>query len=95
MMNRKGMCPLHKAAWVLVIFGALNWGLVGVAKLNFVFALLGPWPMVERAAYVLVGVAALAMVTSGKCCVKGSCRCDDGGCGHCSMEEKKPSGGQM
>lgn len=89
------MCALHKAAWVLVIVGALNWGLVGVAKFNLVFALLGSWPMVERVVYVLVGVAAFAMLAAGKCCVKGSCKCGDGGCGHCNMEEKKPMGGQQ
>lgn len=93
-MNGKGMCPLHKVAAVLVLVGALNWGLVGVAKFNLVFALLGSWPMVERVVYVLVGVAALAMLAACKCCMKG-CKCGDGACGHCNMEEKKPMGGQM
>lgn len=95
-MNGKGMCAVHKAAWVLVLVGAVNWGLVGVAKFNLVEALLGSWPMVVRVVYALVGVSALAMLAASKCCVKGSCKCGDGGCGHCSMEEKKPGvGGQQ
>ncbi len=95
-MNGKGMCALHKAAWVLVIVGALNWGLIGIAKFNLVMSLLGAYPMVERVVYVLVGLAGLMMLTAGKCCMKGGgCKCGDGGCGHCSMEEKKPMmGGQ-
>ncbi len=95
MMNGKGMCPLHKAAGVLVIVGALNWGLVGVAKFNLVMALLGAWPMVERIVYVVIGLAALAMLTACKCCMKG-CKCGDQKCGHCGMDEKKSAmGGQQ
>lgn len=89
------MCALHKTAWVLVIVGALNWGLVGLAKLNLVMTLLGSWPLVERVVYVLVGLAGLAMLASGKCCM-GGCRCDDGKCEHCGpMEMKKPMGGEQ
>ncbi len=95
MMNGKGMCGLHKGAWVLVIVGALNWGLIGVAKFNLVMALLGAWPMVERVVYVLVGLAALMMLAAGKCCMKSGCKCGDEKCGHCGMEDKKPMmGGQ-
>lgn len=48
---------LNIAAFVLVIAGALNWLLVGLIHFNVVLALFGGVPLVERAIYVLVGVA--------------------------------------
>lgn len=47
------------AALVLVVVGALNWGLVGVAKFNLVEAVLGEESMLTRVVYCLVGVAGL------------------------------------
>jgi uncharacterized membrane protein YuzA (DUF378 family) len=44
------------AVW-LVAIGALNWGLVGLLNINLVNWLLGSWPTLERAAYILVGIA--------------------------------------
>lgn len=49
---------------VLIIVGALNWGLVGLGGFlggnwNLVNMLLGAWPMVEWLVYVLVGLAGL------------------------------------
>jgi len=71
MMGKK--CTLHMVAWVLVLVGALNWGLVGLFGFNLVMKLLGSWPMVERVVYVLVGVSAvLAMMESScKACMVG------------------------
>jgi len=92
MMKGMKLCGLHKAAWALVMVGALNWGLIGLAKMNLVMALLGSWPMVERVVYVLVGLSAVAMLMAGKCCMgMGGCKCEDGKCDHCGPEgEKKP-----
>ncbi len=47
---------------VLVIVGALNWGLVGLggymgSDLNLVSMLLGSVPVVENLVYLLVGLA--------------------------------------
>lgn len=61
------LCWLHKVAWVLVLVGALNWGLVGVFEWNLVSELLGSWPVVERVVYILVGVSALVMLAVGWC----------------------------
>ena len=83
------MCGLHQAAWVLLLAGGLNWGLIGLAKFDAVEALLGAWPMLVRAVYVLVGLSALAMLAAGACCM-GGCRCDDGTCDHCGKDDKKP-----
>lgn len=92
-MMMKKMCGVHKAAWLLVLVGALNWGLVGALKLNLVASLLGAWPVVERLVYVLVGVSALMMLGIGKCCMKGGmCMCHDDKCGHCAPMEKKEGG---
>lgn len=58
------MKSLNGIACVLVIVGALNWGLVGLGNLmggdwNVVSLLLGSWPQVENIVYVLVGLSAL------------------------------------
>ncbi len=63
----QNMCGLHKVAWVLVLIGALNWGLVGVFEWNLVESLLGTLPAVVRLVYVLVGVSAVLMLLCGAC----------------------------
>lgn len=65
-------CTVSKIAWVLVLVGALNWGLVGLGGYfagdwNVVNALLGSWPKVEWLVYVLVGVSALVSIFGCKC----------------------------
>lgn len=86
MMKGMKLCGLHKASWALLVIGGLNWGLVGVAKLNLVMMLLGSWPLIERIVYILVGLAAVGMLFAGKCCAKcDACGAEMGG------EEKKPA----
>ncbi|MDY6761682.1 MAG: DUF378 domain-containing protein [Candidatus Nanohaloarchaea archaeon] len=56
--------PVGMVSLVLVIVGALNWGLVGVggflgSNLNLVELILGSVPVVENVVYVLVGLAGL------------------------------------
>lgn len=58
---------MHKLAWVLVIVGALNWGLVGLFDWNLVEAVLGKWDTLVSVVYVLVGLSALAMLACGSC----------------------------
>ncbi len=53
------MKGLHILAYVLVIVGALNWGLIGVFNLNLVNVILGTIPWLERLIYVLVGLSAV------------------------------------
>ncbi len=65
----KGKCTPHMIAMILVIVGALNWGLVGLANFNLVSTIFGSWPIVARVIYVLVGVAGVLMLMpSEKCC---------------------------
>ncbi len=61
---KEGKNPLYLVAGILVLVGALNWGLVGLGaflgmNLNLVNLLLGAWPQVEWVVYLLVGVSAL------------------------------------
>ncbi|MBI2409773.1 DUF378 domain-containing protein [Candidatus Kaiserbacteria bacterium] len=68
------MRALHKIAFVLVIIGALNWGLVALgtymgANWNVVNLVLGQWPQVEGLVYLLVGLSALVLLfTHGRDC---------------------------
>lgn len=62
---------LHMLSWILVIVGALNWGLIGIGAFmgeswNLVAMLLGGWPEVEWLVYVLVGIAAVYSVLTHK-----------------------------
>ena len=50
------------ASWILLVVGALNWGLIGLGGFmggswNVVGMILGSWPQVEWIVYVLVGLA--------------------------------------
>ncbi|MGE3920306.1 MAG: DUF378 domain-containing protein [Gammaproteobacteria bacterium] len=46
-------------AWVLIIIGALNWGLVGFFGFNLVSYLFGDMTLITRIIYAVVGVAGL------------------------------------
>jgi len=65
---------LHLITWILVIVGALNWGLVGVGGFlggnwNVVNLILGSWPTIEWIVYVLVGASAVyGLATHKKHC---------------------------
>ena len=52
-------------AWVLVVVGAINWGLVGVFKWDLVAAILGEATIWSRIIYDLVGVSGLYMLVRG------------------------------
>jgi hypothetical protein len=49
-------------AFILVIIGALNWGLVGFFNWDLVMAIFGAMPMVARVIYALVGLAGVYML---------------------------------
>lgn len=61
---------IHKIGWWLVMVGAINWGLVGLAgllgntsDLNVVHMVLGSSPQLENLVYVLVGASGVTMLT--------------------------------
>jgi uncharacterized membrane protein YuzA (DUF378 family) len=60
--NEAGRPPLSAVnfiAMLLMIVGALNWGLVGALQLDLVAAIFGPMTLASRAVYLLVGLAGL------------------------------------
>lgn len=56
----------HMVAFVLVIVGALNWGLVGVFHFNLVESLLGAGTTLTTVVYGLVGASAVFEVVTHK-----------------------------
>lgn len=59
MMKKNG---LDWIALVLVIVGGLNWGLVGLFKLDLVELLFGSIPILQNIVYILVGLSAVYMI---------------------------------
>jgi len=53
-------------AAIVVIVGALNWGLVGLFRFDFVPAVLGDATVLSRLAYIVVGAAGLYQVLQWK-----------------------------
>ncbi len=77
-MTKGKCCLICKIFGLLVVVGALNWGLIGAAKINLVAQLLGGIPKAERIVYILVGIAGVMKLLScfvpcPACCGKGSC----------------------
>lgn len=50
---------LDTIALILVIVGAVNWGLIGFFQFDLVAALFGTMTMFSRVVYALVGLAGL------------------------------------
>ena len=65
-------------ALVLVIIGAINWGLIGLAHFNLVEFVFGGLTIVTKIFYILVGVSGIILIyTAMKCC--DHCKTKDGG----------------
>ena len=50
-------------AFVLVIIGALNWGLMGAFYIDLVARLLGEMSLLSRIVYILVGISGVFLLT--------------------------------
>lgn len=50
---------LKIVSYVLVLVGALNWGLVGLFHFDLVAAIFGEMSILSRIVYILVGLSAL------------------------------------
>lgn len=57
------MQALNLVALVLVIVGALNWALVGIADFDLVAAIFGAGAALSRIVYVVVGIAGVYCLT--------------------------------
>lgn len=60
------MKGLHVISFLLVVVGALNWGLVGLFDLNLVKTVLGSMAGLEKLVYILVGLAGLLLIVQHK-----------------------------
>jgi uncharacterized membrane protein YuzA (DUF378 family) len=57
---------LHIIAFILIVVGGLNWGLVGAFHFNLVHAILGSMMWLENLVYILVGLSAILEAVSHK-----------------------------
>ncbi len=53
------MKVIDTIALVLIIIGAINWGLVGIFNFNLVEAIFGGLSVITRIIYILVGISGL------------------------------------
>ena len=53
------MKVVDKIALVLIIIGAINWGLIGFFNFNLVAVIFGEMTWISRVIYVLVGISGL------------------------------------
>lgn len=53
------MKVIDTIALILVIIGAINWGLVGLFNFNLVDTIFGAMSVVSRIIYTLVGISGL------------------------------------
>lgn len=62
---------LKTASYILVIIGAINWGLVGLFNYDLVAAIFGDMSAISRIVYDLVGLSAIvSLITVYMCCKK-------------------------
>ena len=50
---------IDKVALILIIIGAINWGLIGFFKFDLVAAIFGEMSILSRIIYALVGISGL------------------------------------
>ncbi|PRR83096.1 DUF378 domain-containing protein [Clostridium luticellarii] len=54
---------IDKTSLILIIIGAINWGLIGLFNFNMVEIIFGePANLVGRIIYILIGVAGIDMI---------------------------------
>ena len=53
------MKVIDKIALVLIIIGAINWGLIGFFKFDLVATIFGEMSVLSRIVYALVGISGL------------------------------------
>lgn len=53
------MNTLYKVALILIIIGAINWGMVGIFDVNLVELIFGEGSIITNIVYALVGISGL------------------------------------
>ena len=64
---------LKVTSYILVLIGALNWGLVGLFDFNLVSFLFGAMTLLSRVIYSLVGISAIVAAITGHMYEKRYC----------------------
>ena len=57
-------------SYILVLIGALNWGLVGAFGFDLVAYLFGEMTMATRIVYILVGISAIISAITAYICYR-------------------------
>lgn len=71
------MKALHMIAFILLVVGGLNWGLVGInPNYNLVSMIFGAGSAISNVVYILVGLSAVYLVLTHKSTCK---MCNAGG----------------
>ena len=63
---------IGKVAYILMVIGAINWGLVGLLDINLVTLIFGSIPILAKIIYILVGVSGVYALYC-KIAKKGCC----------------------
>ncbi|ADL51800.1 protein of unknown function DUF378 [Clostridium cellulovorans 743B] len=53
---------LDKFSIVLILIGALNWGLIGLIKVNLVTLVFGELSLISRIIYIIIGFSAINFI---------------------------------
>ncbi len=66
-------------AFMLVVIGGLNWGLVGLLNFNLVDAILGRGSKLSRLVYMFVGISSIILIMAAAMKHHQICRRKPGG----------------
>ena len=85
---------IKKIPYVLVLIGALNWGVYGIVGFDIVDMMIGNIPMIARIIYVLIGLSALyGIINTSVFCRCKKCPCTispvESNIHTCSIDDKK------
>jgi uncharacterized membrane protein YuzA (DUF378 family) len=50
---------IDKIVLILIVIGAINWGLIGLFNFNLVSTIFGNMSLISRIIYILVGISGL------------------------------------
>lgn len=61
----KKMSTLGRIAFILVVVGGLNWGLVGLFDFDLVATIFGKMSPLSKIIYVLIGLSTINVIFAG------------------------------
>jgi len=69
------MYVLRIIAYVLVLIGALNWGLVGMFNFDLIASIFGDMTIITRTIYSLAGISAVSLMFLSREMFSNTCSC--------------------